>query len=61
VAPLGFGRRYVAPTAAQFRILYPNVTVSLLLFDRPAQLADDAWDLMLYSGHIMCQRILVVI
>jgi DNA-binding transcriptional LysR family regulator len=52
VAPLGFGRRYVAPAAAQFRIMYPAVTLSLMLFDRPAQLADDAWDLMLYVGRL---------
>jgi DNA-binding transcriptional LysR family regulator len=52
VAPLGFGRRYVAPAAAQFRISYPNVTVSLMLFDRPAQLAEEAWDLILYLGQL---------
>jgi hypothetical protein len=50
----------VAPTAAQFRILYPNVTVSLMLFDRPAQLAEDAWDLMVYLSHIMGLHNLVV-
>src|ERR1700722_1427219 len=52
VAPLGFGRRYVAPTAIRFRGIYPGVTLSLMLSDRPAQLADDAWDLMLYVGHL---------
>jgi DNA-binding transcriptional LysR family regulator len=52
VAPLGFGRRYVAPVAARFRSLHPEVTLSLMLFDRPAQLAEDAWDLMLYVGHL---------
>lgn len=52
VAPLGFGRRYVAPVAARFRGLYPEVTLSLMLFDRPAQLAEDAWDLMLYVGQL---------
>src|SRR5260370_24025749 len=52
VAPLGFGRRYVAPAAAQFRTLHPEVTLSLMLFDRPAQLAEDAWDLMLYVGKL---------
>ena len=51
VAPLGFGRRYVAPAAARFRTMYPEVSLSLVLFDRPAQLADDAWDLMLYVGQ----------
>jgi DNA-binding transcriptional LysR family regulator len=52
VAPLGFGRRYVAPAAAWFRTMYPEVSLSLALFDRPAQLADDAWDLMLYVGKL---------
>jgi DNA-binding transcriptional LysR family regulator len=52
VAPLGFGRRYVAPAATRFRAMYPEVTLSLMLSDRPAQLADDAWDLMLYVGHL---------
>lgn len=52
VAPLGFGRRYVAPAAARFRTLHPEVTLSLMLFDRPAQLAEDAWDLMLYVGKL---------
>src|SRR6202166_4197040 len=52
VAPLGFGRRYAASAATRFRAMYPEVTLSLMLFDRPAQLADDAWDLMLYVGHL---------
>jgi len=52
VAPLGFGRRYVVPAATRFRTIYPEVTLSLMLFDRPAQLAEDAWDLMLYVGQL---------
>jgi DNA-binding transcriptional LysR family regulator len=52
VAPLGFGRRYIAPAVARFRTLHPEVTLSLMLFDRPAQLAEDAWDLMLYVGQL---------
>jgi DNA-binding transcriptional LysR family regulator len=52
VAPLGFGRRYVAPAAALFRAMHPKVTLSLMLSDRPARLADDAWDLMLYVGEL---------
>lgn len=52
VAPLGFGRRYVAPAAARFGSLHPEVTLSLMLFDRPAQLADDTWDLMIYVGKL---------
>ena len=52
VAPLGFGRRYVAPAVARFRVMHPEVTLSLLLSDRPARLGDDAWDLMIYVGHL---------
>jgi DNA-binding transcriptional LysR family regulator len=52
VAPLGFGRRYVTPVVSQFRTMYPEVTLSLTLADRPAQLAEDASDLMLYVGHL---------
>jgi DNA-binding transcriptional LysR family regulator len=52
VAPLGFGRHYVAPAAAEFRTMHPEVTLSLMLSDRPARLAEDAWDLMLYVGEL---------
>jgi DNA-binding transcriptional LysR family regulator len=52
VAPLGFGRRYVAPAVARFRVIHPGVTLSLLLSDRPARLGDNAWDLMIYVGHL---------
>src|SRR5882762_765941 len=52
VAPPGFGRRYIAPAAAQFRTTHPQITLSLMLSDRPARLADDAWDLMLYVGEL---------
>lgn len=52
VAPLGFGRRYVAPEAARFRALHPQVTFSLMLSDRPAHLEDDACDLIIYVGKL---------
>jgi DNA-binding transcriptional LysR family regulator len=52
VAPLGFGRRYVAPAASRFRAVYPKVTLNLMLYDRPARLARDTWDLMLYVGQL---------
>ncbi len=52
IAPLGFGQRYVAPAIAQFRTLYPEVSASLLLSDRPARLSDDMWDLMVHIGEL---------
>jgi DNA-binding transcriptional LysR family regulator len=52
IAPLGFGRRYIAPAVAAFRGLYPEVTVSLTLSDRPARISDDVWDLMVHIGEL---------
>lgn len=33
-APLGFGRRHIAPLVAQFHTAFPEVKISLTLFDR---------------------------
>jgi DNA-binding transcriptional LysR family regulator len=52
IAPLGFGQRYVAPAIAQFHGLYPEVSASLMLSDRPARISDDMWDLMVHIGEL---------
>jgi DNA-binding transcriptional LysR family regulator len=52
IAPLGFGQRYVAPAIAEFRGLYPEVSASLMLSDRPARISDDMWDLMVHIGEL---------
>jgi DNA-binding transcriptional LysR family regulator len=52
VAPLGFGRKYVAPEVARFHATHPEVTVRLMLSDRPARLEDDACDLLIYVGQL---------
>jgi DNA-binding transcriptional LysR family regulator len=52
VAPLGFGRRFVAPEVARFRAMHPEVTIRLTLSDRPARLEDDACDLIIYVGEL---------
>lgn len=52
IAPLGFGQRYVAPVIAKFRSLYPEVTASLMLSDRPTHASDDTWDLMVHIGEL---------
>lgn len=51
LAPLGFGRRYVAPAAARFRRAYPSVSLSLTLSDRPARDTDQPWDLLVHIGE----------
>jgi DNA-binding transcriptional LysR family regulator len=52
VAPLGFGRRFVAPEVARFHATHPEVTIRLTLSDRPARLEDDACDLIIYVGKL---------
>ena len=49
-APLGFGRRYIAPIAAAFRERNPGVTVTLTLTDRPAMADEGNWDLIVNIG-----------
>ena len=53
-APLGFGRRYIAPIVAQFHTLYPEVRVSLYLTDRPNRAAAErvAHDVIIHIGDL---------
>jgi DNA-binding transcriptional LysR family regulator len=52
VAPFGFGRRYIAPLAARFRIAYPEVRISLMLSDQPGQGRDNLCDLVIHIGKL---------
>jgi DNA-binding transcriptional LysR family regulator len=52
VAPLGFGRRFVAPEVSRFQAMHPEVSIRLTLSDRPARLEDDACDLIIYVGKL---------
>jgi len=52
IAPFGFGQRYVAPAIGQFRSLYPEITASLVLSDRPTRIEDDMWDVMVHIGEL---------
>ncbi|UGY18430.1 LysR substrate-binding domain-containing protein [Bradyrhizobium septentrionale] len=51
LAPLGFGRRYIAPAVAAFRSRHPDVSVELELSDRPGRAAG-AWDVMIHIGAL---------
>jgi len=59
-APLGFGRRYIAPVVARFRERYSTVTLSLTLTDRPAVAADDNWDLIIHIGELRNSSLVMV-
>lgn len=50
VAPLGFGRRHVAPLAARFRERYPAVTLDLTL--TAAREPEAAYDLWVHIGEL---------
>jgi DNA-binding transcriptional LysR family regulator len=52
LAPLGFGRRYVAPVAAAFRAAFPEVQIDLMLSDRPFQFREEIWDVLIYIGEL---------
>lgn len=59
-APLGFGRRYVAPIAAEFRKQNPSVTITLTLSDRPAIADENNWDLIIHIGELRNSSLVMV-
>jgi DNA-binding transcriptional LysR family regulator len=59
-APLGFGRRYVAPLAAVFQARNPAVTITLTLTERPAIAAEDNWDLIIHIGELRNSSLVMV-
>lgn len=59
-APLGFGRRYIAPAAAAFRRLNPAVTMTLTLTDRPAVGDETQWDLIVHIGELRDSSLVMV-
>lgn len=52
LAPLGFGRQYVAPVVTTFRAQFPEVRIDFMLSDRPLQFSEDTWDLLIYIGEL---------
>jgi DNA-binding transcriptional LysR family regulator len=59
-APLGFGRRYIAPVAAAFRAANPDVTLTLTLTDRPAIADEKIWDLIVHIGELKDSSLVMV-
>ncbi|MFE1603027.1 LysR family transcriptional regulator [Methylobacterium sp. ID0610] len=51
VAPLGFGRRHVAPVVAAFRAQHSGVRIDLLLSDRLGRIPSETWDLAVHVGE----------
>jgi molybdate transport repressor ModE-like protein len=51
-APLGFGRRHLAPAIAGFQQLHPDVDVALTLSDRPLTETMDRYDIVVHIGEL---------
>ncbi len=51
-APAGFGRRHVAPFVPGFLARHPDVSVSLELSDRLADIVNEGIDLAIRIGHL---------
>jgi DNA-binding transcriptional LysR family regulator len=52
LAPLGFGRRFVAPVAGRFCAEHPEVTLELALSDRLGRVPETSWDVAVHIGEL---------
>lgn len=52
LAPIGFGRAYVAPAVTALRAAHPRLGFELLLSDRVGRLTEDAWDVAIHIGAL---------
>jgi len=52
IAPLPFGRRFIAPAVSQFRVCYPDVKVDLYLSDRPIAGTGENFDITIHIGDL---------
>lgn len=50
-APLGLGRRFIAPLVPAFKALYPEIELRLRLSDRKIDLAAEGLDVALFLGQ----------
>lgn len=56
-APLGFGRRYVAPVIADFQQQHPDVDIELTLSDAPLTEAADRFDVVVHIGALQVSNL----
>ncbi|CAJ0772311.1 LysR family transcriptional regulator [Ralstonia chuxiongensis] len=56
-APLGFGRRYVAPVIADFQLQHPDVDIELALSDAPLVEAADRFDVVVHIGALQVSNL----
>lgn len=51
-ATIGFGRRIVAPLLGEFRAAYPEISIDLLLNDKPTDFTSDRVDIAFRNGRL---------
>ena len=56
-APLGFGRRYLAPIIADFQQQNPDVNIALTLSDRPMTETVDRFDIVVHIGELRASNL----
>ena len=56
-APLGFGRRYVAPVVADFQQQHPDVDIELTLSDAPLTEAAERFDVVVHIGALQVSNL----
>ena len=56
-APLGFGRRYLAPVIGDFQQAYPEVDIELTLSDEPMTEAADRFDVVVHIGALQVSNL----
>lgn len=57
-APLGFGRRYIAPLVSEFVTTYPALAVRLTLSDKHVSPPDNATDIAIRFGDVPDSRLI---
>ncbi|SAL85663.1 LysR family transcriptional regulator [Caballeronia arvi] len=56
-APLGFGRRYLAPVIADFQRDHPDVDIALTLSDQPLTETADRFDVVVHIGELRASNL----
>jgi|SRR5450830_1088055 len=57
-APLGFGRRYIAPAAADYQQLHQEVDVVLNLSDQPLTEMGERFDVSIHIGELVLSNLI---
>jgi molybdate transport repressor ModE-like protein len=57
-APLGFGRRYLAPVIADFQRDHPDVDIALTLSDQPLTETADRFDVVVHIGELRASNLI---